>query len=81
MEHKERANGFLFGLMIGSIVGGTLGLLYAPTSGKRLRRKIADKTDEIVEEAESMYESGKEKVEGLINNGKKKVVSLFGNAK
>lgn len=79
MEHKERANGFLFGVLIGGVVGSAIGLLYAPTSGKRLRRKIADKKDELVEDAGSMYESGKEKVEELISTGRKKVSTMFGN--
>ena len=67
-ENNDKMSGFLTGFIAGSIVGGILALLYAPMSGKKLRRKIVDTKDDMVEEASEYYEAGKEKAEESRNN-------------
>ena len=50
-NEKNCARIFLGGLITGGILGGIAGLLFAPKSGKKLRRDISKKTDEIIDEA------------------------------
>ena len=78
---KDRAGAFLLGAFIGGLIGGATALLLAPTSGKKLRRKISDKAEDFYEEAQEYYETGKDKAEELYREGKKKVSSIVDDAK
>lgn len=40
---------FIKGLTVGAVVGGTLGLLFAPRSGNQTRRKLIDEVDEATD--------------------------------
>lgn len=40
------------GFGIGAIAGAVLALLYAPLTGKKMQRKIADITDNLIEKVE-----------------------------
>ena len=46
------AKGLIIGFITGSVVGAVLALLYAPKSGKEMRRDIKDKTNELVDKGE-----------------------------
>ena len=45
------SKGLLIGFLTGGIVGAAIALLYAPKSGKELRKDIKDKADEFKDEA------------------------------
>jgi len=62
----------------GLAIGATLGILFAPKSGKELRNDIKDKSEklidtgkesvsEVVEKTKEFVEAGKEKIEELKN--------------
>ena len=80
-NEKDRAGAFLLGAFIGGLIGGATALLFAPTSGKKLRRKISDKAEGVYEDAQEYYESGKEKAEEIYRDGKKKVTNIVDDAK
>lgn len=73
--------GLLIGLLTGSVVGSIIALLYAPKSGKELRKDIKDKTDEFMGEAEQYLAEAKVKAGELINDGKKKSEKLISDAR
>ena len=81
MKNDETPNGFFLGILIGALIGGVTALLLAPTSGKKLRRKISDKAEDFYEGAQEYYETGKDKAEGLYREGKKKVSDIVEDAK
>jgi len=81
MKDNDKLGSFLIGVFIGGLIGSVAALLYAPTSGKQLRKKIKDKTGEIVEDAEELYNTGKDKAEELFNEGKKKAASIAQDVK
>jgi gas vesicle protein len=81
MSDNDRVSSFLLGIMVGSVIGGVTALLLAPTSGKKLRRKISDKAEDFYEDAQDYYESGKEKVEEIYKEGRKKVSDIVEDAK
>jgi len=80
-----QAENFRKGLLIGILTGGALGaalaLLYAPKSGKELRKDIRDKSDEYLDEAEKYIAEAKDKAIDLINEGKRRSEKLIKDAK
>jgi gas vesicle protein len=56
--------------LLGSAIGGAIALLYAPESGKHLRRDISRKTNDLIKE-------GKKKSNELWNDAKEKAESTL----
>jgi len=81
MKHDEKANGFLLGVLIGGLIGSVTALLIAPSSGKKLRRKISDRAENLYEDAQEYYNSGKEKAEEYYREGKKMASDIVDEAK
>ena len=81
MANNDRISAFLIGVMMGGLIGGTTALLLAPTSGKKLRKKISTKAEDIYEDAQEYIETGKDKAEGIYRDGKKKVSDIVEDAK
>ena len=81
MANNDRISTFLLGVIIGGVIGGATALLMAPTSGKKLRRKISDRAEDFYEDAQEYYESGREKVEDIYKEGRKKVSDIVEDAK
>lgn len=69
-EEKGSFWDVLKGFVFGSLAGAVLGMLFAPKSGKELRKDIKSKTDEVVERGKETYNVQKEKVQETIETGK-----------
>lgn len=57
MEHNNGSTytrGFIAGILLGSIVGAVTALLFAPKSGRELRRDIAERTGELYDRAQEV---------------------------
>jgi len=68
--YDDRRGGSVFAaFLLGGLIGATLGLLFAPRSGKEMRDMIAEKTGEYWGEAGEFYETGKEKVSSAVAAG------------
>lgn len=80
-NNNDRVSSFLLGIMVGGVIGGVTALLLAPTSGKKLRRKISDKAEDFYDDAQEYYESGKGRVEEIYKEGRKKVSDIVEDAK
>ena len=81
MDNNEKLGMLVVGIFLGGLIGSAVALLYAPTSGKKLRKKIADKSENIFDDAQDLYESSKGKAEELLKEGKKKAEDLIDDAK
>jgi gas vesicle protein len=81
MRNNERPGGFFLGVLVGTLIGGVAALLLAPTSGKKLRRKISDKAEDFYEDAQEYYETGKDKAGEIYREGKKRVSDIVEDAK
>lgn len=76
-RRKDKLNGFFIGLFVGSIAAGTTAMLYAPMSGKKLRKTIARKKDDMVEDLNEYIETGR----GYIEDTRKKATDILQQAK
>lgn len=52
----RRLEYFAIGLIVGGVVGVVLGLLFAPSSGTQVRRRIADRATQVADLARGVAE-------------------------
>lgn len=52
-------------LVLGAAAGAVLGLLFAPDKGSKLRKKIKDDTEELIDELAEKINEGKETIAGM----------------
>ncbi|MCX6139963.1 MAG: YtxH domain-containing protein [Candidatus Kapabacteria bacterium] len=70
-NNSSYTKGFLIGAILGGAAGAVAALLLAPKSGKELRRDIADRTEEVVDKAQQMFN----KATGNVEDGFEDVVN------
>ncbi len=74
-------NGKILGaLVLGAAAGAVLGLLFAPTSGTELRKKISDNADDLINDLTDKIGEGKEMLSGLKDKALSKADELKGKA-
>ncbi|GBR76353.1 protein YtxH-like superfamily [Candidatus Termititenax persephonae] len=69
MRDKEYGHGgmaFLEGILIGAVLGGVLGVLFAPQSGEKTRRWLKD----VKAENQDIIDDGVKNVENLVSSAK-----------
>ena len=64
----KNVNKILIALGAGVVVGGVLGMLFAPKKGSELRKDISDKGKKLSDDVKTKYREGKEKLNGLRKN-------------
>jgi gas vesicle protein len=62
---SKRLEYFVIGLLVGGVAGVVLGLLFAPDSGARTRRRLADDASRVADAARSVAERAEHAVEVL----------------
>lgn len=67
--NRRHDHGFALGLLCGTAVGATLGLLFAPKSGADTRNEIARSAQDLRRRAAEMYDDAAEAVEGMTERG------------
>ena len=72
MKSVKKMTGFFVSFLMGGAIGGGIALLYAPESGKRLRKDIGKKSNELLDEGKKMaYDTwidAKEKAESTLDS-------------
>ncbi|HVO66219.1 MAG TPA: YtxH domain-containing protein [Syntrophales bacterium] len=53
---SERIEDFIKGLLIGGLIGASIGILFAPKSGKEMREEICSKSEELMAKAKEEYQ-------------------------
>lgn len=81
MEERTNVKGFMIGLLAGGAIGGLAALLYAPKSGKELRKDITKKRKELVNDAGEYIGAAKSKASDIISDGRKKAEELISEAR
>jgi gas vesicle protein len=70
---SNRFGDFMKGLIVGGMLGATMGILYAPKSGKETREDIGRKADEWLVKAKEEYEYALEKSKRIYDATVKKI--------
>lgn len=76
--------GFLMGALVGGAIGGIVALLFAPKSGRELRRDIADKTEEVYDKAQKYFTKDDEaprEFDDVINEGRLRAERIVTSAR
>ena len=60
MTTENSGPSFFTGLLLGTIIGAVLGLLFAPQPGEKTREQLRSKADEFISLGKSAWEEGKE---------------------
>lgn len=64
-EHPNKDGSFMTGMFFGLIVGGILGVLFAPDAGENTRRKLKDTSDDLKEKGDKVLEKAGRFVEDV----------------
>ena len=75
--------GFLMGALVGGALGGIVALLFAPKSGRDLRRDIADKTEEVYDKAQKYFnkDEAPREFDDVINEGRLRAERIVTSAR
>jgi gas vesicle protein len=80
-DNGSNTKSFLLGAIIGGAVGAITALLFAPKSGRELRRDIVDSSAEIYDKATDFVQStvveGKHKAQTIIDAAKRQADSIL----
>lgn len=57
MPNKKSTKGFALGALVGGLCGGMTALMFAPKSGKKMRKQLAKKYNRISHEAHDLIEN------------------------
>ncbi|MBI5470959.1 MAG: YtxH domain-containing protein [Ignavibacteriae bacterium] len=80
-EKNGVAKGFVIGLLAGSAIGAILALLYAPKSGRELRSDIKAKTDELMDNAETMIQKTRTRVQEAAADARRRSEQVISDVK
>ena len=69
-EPCRRGPGFLFGVLMGGLVGAALATIFAPVSGQQARVLTAEKAPELWRRREDLAREGREKARGAIGGAR-----------
>lgn len=64
---------FLGGFLAGAVIGGLLGILFAPKAGEETRRDIKEKAEEFYEKGKVVYGEQKERLQQAVESGKEAI--------
>ncbi|MDO8987983.1 MAG: YtxH domain-containing protein [Coriobacteriia bacterium] len=70
MQDYRRGGGVLGAFLLGGLIGGALGLLFAPRSGKDTRDMLAEGVDKYWSEGKDLYDTGVHKVTEVYESGR-----------
>ena len=65
-EARGHGPGFLFGLLMGGLVGAGLATIFAPVSGQQARVLTAEKAPELWRRRDELARGGREKAQGVV---------------
>jgi gas vesicle protein len=74
--NRSNTGGVAAALFVGLIMGGILGILFAPKSGKETRKELIEKSEKIIDKGKESLEDVVEKTRDLAQVGKQKIEEL-----
>jgi len=80
-HENDKFGYFASGILLGAVIGSVVALLFAPDSGKRTRKRIHRKSDELLDDVVDYAKQSRGKAEEIVEEGKKRVEELIEEAK
>lgn len=75
-ERINDQNHFLWGFLIGGIMGALAGLFFAPKSGRELREELKEKGSEAFEDAKEFYSEARVKARAILDDARRRADEL-----
>jgi gas vesicle protein len=75
-ERVNDQNHFVWGFLIGGIMGALAGLFLAPKSGKELRAELKEKGSEAFEDAKEFYSEARVKAKAILDDARRRADEL-----
>jgi gas vesicle protein len=75
-ENGRHRSLYLAAFLTGGVLGSLTGVLFAPKCGKRLRSDIRYKGNEIIKDAEEIYEDAVTKAKQVLGKAKHRIEAL-----
>jgi gas vesicle protein len=79
MENSNNTTKIIGALLLGGVIGGILGLLFAPAKGSDMRKKISSKGNDLTDVMKDKFTDLMHKVEEEVGMIKEKTAELIGN--
>src|SRR5699024_2244697 len=73
----SRAEGFILGAVVGAATASIASLLFAPKSGKDLRKDISEGTSKTLEQADDYLDAAKQKGSQMVEDVEKSASEYF----
>jgi gas vesicle protein len=77
MDKSNDSRNLGLGILIGTVIGGALGILFAPQSGEKNRKQLTDKVQEVADRVQSesakLYKSAKDEINRKLTDTKNKM--------
>jgi gas vesicle protein len=67
---------FLYGIIVGGVIGGATTLLTSPTSGKELRKQLLTNSERLVETLTSLKNEGVDLTKTISNSSRQSVTAI-----
>lgn len=71
----DSGDNFFKGFLFGTIIGGVLGVLFAPKSGKEMREDLSEETEKLMEQFKIDVESAKKAALKSFEENKDRIIS------
>lgn len=80
-QNSGTVKGFIVGLLAGGAIGAVLALLYAPKSGKELRRDLKEGAEELLDEAEGAVSAARSRASEIVSDARHRSDQLISDAR
>jgi gas vesicle protein len=80
-ENSGMVKGFIVGLLAGGAVGAVLALLYAPKSGRELRKDLSQGAEELLDEAEGAVSAARSRASEIVSDARQRSDQLISDAR
>ena len=77
IRNESRAEGFILGAIAGAAAAAIASLLFAPKSGKDLRKDISEGTSKTLEQADGYLDAAKQKGSQMVDDVEKSASEYF----
>jgi gas vesicle protein len=69
-DHDSSVGSFMMGLLTGMVLGGGLGILFAPKAGSALRNRLSEQADDLASMATDGYHEATDRVGQWVEKGR-----------